>query len=260
YGVFTKTDFQKGDFLLEYAGEHITAEEGDKREREANYTSSQGSFLFFYGKNCVDATFAESRLGRFVNDEVSKKANSVMKKIDVDGKQHLCLFAKCDICAGTELRYDYGVPNLPWRKMTEVVSSKIICSSSITGTDIDEHSLLKEIAFWLNDETKRVSESFDSDCDDPNDDKYESDESYSDSDLSIVIPVTNPVSIDRSSQLKNQTKEHNVLEKQISCVKSTKKNLKRRCPFCGIFQAKLSRNINFKAQRHPRNCKCYESS
>ncbi|KAJ8039237.1 hypothetical protein HOLleu_16889 [Holothuria leucospilota] len=46
HGVFTTTQFEKGAFLLEYRGEHITAAEGG--EREENYPQSSGSFLFFY--------------------------------------------------------------------------------------------------------------------------------------------------------------------------------------------------------------------
>ena len=39
----------------------------------------------------------------------------MIKKVEVDGITHLCLFATADIPENTELRYDYGVPNLPWR-------------------------------------------------------------------------------------------------------------------------------------------------
>ncbi|XP_052259672.1 uncharacterized protein LOC127864032 isoform X6 [Dreissena polymorpha] len=33
--------------------------------------------------------------------------------------EHLCLFATKDIAVNEELRFDYGVPNLPWRKAGE---------------------------------------------------------------------------------------------------------------------------------------------
>jgi SET domain-containing protein len=39
-----------------------------------------------------------------------------MRKIVVDGTPHLCIFALKDIHEGSELRYDYGVPEAPWRK------------------------------------------------------------------------------------------------------------------------------------------------
>ena len=51
-----------------------------------------------------------------MNDEVAHKANSMMKIVEVDGAPVLALFAKRLILAGEEVRYDYGVKNLPWRK------------------------------------------------------------------------------------------------------------------------------------------------
>ena len=39
-----------------------------------------------------------------------------MKKVMVHSLPHLCLFAVKEIFSGTELRYDYGVKDLPWRK------------------------------------------------------------------------------------------------------------------------------------------------
>lgn len=38
-----------------------------------------------------------------------------MKRIDVNGKPHLCLFAVDDIQEGEELTYDYGGEDCPWR-------------------------------------------------------------------------------------------------------------------------------------------------
>ena len=39
-----------------------------------------------------------------------------MKKIIIEDYPHLVLYAKEDIKPGQELRYDYGVKDLPWRK------------------------------------------------------------------------------------------------------------------------------------------------
>jgi hypothetical protein len=64
----------------------------------------------------IDATNSE-RLARFVNDSPRKFANCVPKALFVAGKPHVILFACKNIDAGTELRYDYGGGNLPWRKV-----------------------------------------------------------------------------------------------------------------------------------------------
>lgn len=46
-GVFATRSFLKGEFLLEYQGEHVTAKEGERRD--GCYSSEEGSFLFFFG-------------------------------------------------------------------------------------------------------------------------------------------------------------------------------------------------------------------
>ena len=69
------------------------------------------SFLFA----SFDATNTEC-LARYVNDSAS--GNCTMRKIIVEGKPYLCLFATTDIPAGTELWYSFGDPkkvNLWWR-------------------------------------------------------------------------------------------------------------------------------------------------
>ncbi len=54
----------------------------------------------------------------YCNDiDVETKANCRMKIVDSDGETHLCLFAITYISAGTELRYDYGVEDAPWRQV-----------------------------------------------------------------------------------------------------------------------------------------------
>ncbi|CAB3992383.1 N-lysine methyltransferase SETD8-like, partial [Paramuricea clavata] len=63
----------------------------------------------------VDATFA-SGLGRLVNDSEHKMANCLIKKIEINGQPRLAIYAKRDLNMGEELRYDYGVKDLPWRK------------------------------------------------------------------------------------------------------------------------------------------------
>ncbi|XP_044176576.1 uncharacterized protein LOC114951566 isoform X7 [Acropora millepora] len=115
-GVFATREFQMGDFLLQYKGELISGEEGERREKR--YSSDLGNFLYFFQWNeasyCIDATFSHG-LGRLVNDLPAKKANCKMKKMVVSGRVCLCIFATRDIAPNTELRYDYGLKDLPWR-------------------------------------------------------------------------------------------------------------------------------------------------
>lgn len=61
----------------------------------------------------IDASFDDGSLGRLVND--SQKPNGKIKKIELDGKPHHCLFAIKDINKDDEITYDYGGQDLPWR-------------------------------------------------------------------------------------------------------------------------------------------------
>ena len=40
----------------------------------------------------------------------------VMKIVEVDDKPQLCLFADRDIEGAEELRFDYGLSNIPWNR------------------------------------------------------------------------------------------------------------------------------------------------
>lgn len=51
-----------------------------------------------------------------VNDATGAAVNCTMKVIIFKNNPHLCLFAVKDINYNEELRYDYGVEDLPWRK------------------------------------------------------------------------------------------------------------------------------------------------
>ncbi|KAJ8043799.1 N-lysine methyltransferase KMT5A-A [Holothuria leucospilota] len=124
-GVFCEKTFSKGDFLLEYRGELISGEEGT--ERDKNYPDTKGSFLYFFqhegNSKCIDGTASDGR-GRMVNDS-HKNANCKMKVILVEDVPKLCLFAIKDLNEGDELRCDYGVKDLPWRKLEEESNSSL---------------------------------------------------------------------------------------------------------------------------------------
>ncbi|KAH3784872.1 hypothetical protein DPMN_012731 [Dreissena polymorpha] len=85
----------------------------------------QGSFIYFFKYRdkscCIDATNDIFHEGRMINDAENgdAKQNCVMKIVEVNQTPHLCTFADRDIAIGEELRYDYGVPTLPWRKATQ---------------------------------------------------------------------------------------------------------------------------------------------
>nr|XP_043879455.1 uncharacterized protein LOC122767933 isoform X2 [Solea senegalensis] len=118
-GVFACAPIEKGSFVVEYRGEFISKYERDKRQKK--YTEKQNAFLFDVDWNsdiwCIDASREDGSLGRLVNDD-HKSPNCKIKKMTVQGKPHLCLFAIQNIQAETEITYDYGKSQWPWRALT----------------------------------------------------------------------------------------------------------------------------------------------
>ena len=82
-----------------------------------------------------------------VYEAPSANANCKMKLVSTKDTPTLCLFAIQDIQPNTELRYDYGVNDLPWRKKNtkrrEVYKPSFeICERyrSIPSIEDDSHS------------------------------------------------------------------------------------------------------------------------
>lgn len=50
-----------------------------------------------------------------------------MKKIDVHGRPHLCLFTLHDIQQGEEITYDYGDEDCPWRMQVGGTTTVFMC-------------------------------------------------------------------------------------------------------------------------------------
>jgi hypothetical protein len=56
-----------------------------------------------------------------VNDAPKKLANCKVKAMMIDNHPRVLIYACRDILAGCELRYDYGVSDLPWRKVIIII-------------------------------------------------------------------------------------------------------------------------------------------
>ncbi|XP_073781211.1 uncharacterized protein isoform X2 [Danio rerio] len=117
YGVIACKDIEPGEFLLEYAGRHITGSEGEALFKE--YSAEDAAFLYFYSYQghlyCVDGSKDTERLGRFINDDHIKPNSKIKIICDGEKRPHLCAFATTKIPAGEEIVFDYGDPDCPWR-------------------------------------------------------------------------------------------------------------------------------------------------
>ena len=72
-------------------------------------------YYIFLNVDSLDATFSGGS-GRKVNDAPKPLANCQPIIVKLGDVPHVCLFATRNVGIGEELRYDYGVTNLPWRK------------------------------------------------------------------------------------------------------------------------------------------------
>lgn len=111
-GIEARKHFNKGDFVVEYAGDLM---EGSSlaKQREEQYATdaATGCYMYYFRHGdkqyCIDATSESGRLGRLVNHS-RITPNCQTKVVMVRDVPRLILVAKMDIEAGTELLYDYG--------------------------------------------------------------------------------------------------------------------------------------------------------
>lgn len=73
----------------------------------------------------IDASKEDGSLGRLINDN-HKSPNAKMKMVNVNKRPHLCVFAIKPIDTGSEIQYDYGDANWPWRKKVRIRNKKML--------------------------------------------------------------------------------------------------------------------------------------
>ncbi|XP_069033786.1 N-lysine methyltransferase KMT5A-A-like isoform X1 [Embiotoca jacksoni] len=132
-GIFALRPFCKGEFVVEYRGDMISDAESQRR-RKVYHPACTAFFLPFKwrGKKwCIDASRDDGSFGRLVNDE-HRHPNCRMKRIAVDGKKHLCLFAIKDIKEGEDITYAYKGEDYPWRIRVSPV--KVSCPAVLSET------------------------------------------------------------------------------------------------------------------------------
>ncbi|XP_052762151.1 uncharacterized protein LOC128204786 [Mya arenaria] len=109
-GVFARQELLKGQFILEYRGE-LCKQQSDGDEM----------FKYHFRHNnkeyCIDAS-KDTCLACMVNDldRYTKPNCKMVNVVDDRHQPRLCLYATEMISKDTELRYDYGVADVPWRK------------------------------------------------------------------------------------------------------------------------------------------------
>ncbi|XP_036948803.1 uncharacterized protein LOC119016720 isoform X3 [Acanthopagrus latus] len=141
-GVFTHKAIAPSTFVVEYRG-RIFPVKDTRPEKKCSDTLKNFLFEFSWkGERwCVDASKEDKTLGRLVNDDHTSP-NCEMKKVNCDGKPHLCLFAVKEIARGEEITYNYGKSSYPWRSKDSYDGS-----NSYDGSDIHANSTPKKEKF-----------------------------------------------------------------------------------------------------------------
>jgi SET domain-containing protein len=94
-GLYALKDFKRGDFIIEYTGEHISHAESDNRG---------GRYLFILNKKVVVDGKGRGNTARYINHGC--KGNAEAETDDEDMK--IRIHAKRKIGNGEEITYDYG--------------------------------------------------------------------------------------------------------------------------------------------------------
>ncbi|XP_036450257.1 histone-lysine N-methyltransferase NSD3 isoform X1 [Colossoma macropomum] len=107
WGLKTKQDLKKGDFVMEYVGELIDLEECRQRISHANKNHVTNFYMLTLTKDRVIDAGPKGNLSRFMNHSCSP--NCETQKWTVNGDIRIGLFTLCDITADTELTFNYNL-------------------------------------------------------------------------------------------------------------------------------------------------------
>lgn len=109
-GLFTKTQFTRGDIVCEYEGEIVTWAECERRADEGH----EGYVFFITKHRCIDAYFTPEAMARYANDakgigRVEGLKNNAQYEIKVrQGVKRGFIVATRTINPGDEILVDYG--------------------------------------------------------------------------------------------------------------------------------------------------------
>ncbi|XP_040052367.2 histone-lysine N-methyltransferase NSD3 isoform X2 [Gasterosteus aculeatus] len=107
WGLQTNQALRKGDFVTEYVGEVIDAEECQQRIKRAHENHVADFYMLTLTKDRVIDAGPKGNSSRFMNH--SCRPNCETQKWTVNGDVRIGLFTLCDVEAGTELTFNYNL-------------------------------------------------------------------------------------------------------------------------------------------------------
>ncbi|XP_072913947.1 histone-lysine N-methyltransferase NSD3 isoform X1 [Hemitrygon akajei] len=107
WGLRTKVDIKKGQFVTEYVGELIDEEECRNRIKHAHEANVTNFYLLTLTKDRIIDAGPKGNFSRFMNH--SCNPNCETQKWTVMGDTRVGLFALCDVRADSELTFNYNL-------------------------------------------------------------------------------------------------------------------------------------------------------
>ncbi|KAL6113931.1 nsd3 [Pungitius sinensis] len=107
WGLQTNQALRKGDFVTEYVGEVIDAEECQQRIKRAHENHVADFYMLTLTKDRVIDAGPKGNSSRFMNH--SCRPNCETQKWTVNGDVRIGLFTLCDVEADTELTFNYNL-------------------------------------------------------------------------------------------------------------------------------------------------------
>ena len=121
-GAFATRRIRAGQRLIEYTGERITPEEGDRRYEEDGM-GRHHTFLFTVDdETCIDGKRGGNE-SRYINHACDPNCEAVIE----DGR--IWIFAKKAMTPGTELTYDYQYERTPEHTQEDEEFYRCLCGS-----------------------------------------------------------------------------------------------------------------------------------
>jgi len=105
YGLYLAEPAKKDDFIIEYIGEIISEEEGERRG--IIYDAQKLSYMFDLNADCIVDATRMGNASRFINHS-SRTANLQVRILLTNLEHRIGFFATKDIAVGTELLFNYG--------------------------------------------------------------------------------------------------------------------------------------------------------
>ena len=105
-GVFATRRIRKGQRIVEYAGERVSPDEGERRYVEGDMKRHH-TFLFTLDEDTVIDGGRRGNISRFINHSCDPNAEAIIED------DRIFIYAKKNIQPGTEILYDYQYERYP---------------------------------------------------------------------------------------------------------------------------------------------------